>query len=296
MKRMLFLLFANFSLLLLLSACEGVPPPVSSITPTAEATPEATLMNIPTPEPTAVTTPDSTASPTASPKQPEDWETIFRDFFSENYSKLHETCIAGITGIGFIDLDLDGSPELLIFDAGASASMGVQFFDIIGGAAECVSANIITMGEAFGGDNLSKLSVTANKFSEFRLMQDTDTSNRFFIVDSFNAALDFSYHELIRFGGSDTGLTLESVLYIHEDYNIDTGDVTSARYERNGTEISAESYDTHYNEFFGGISDTGYDAEGIFIWETPSSDGGYDWFMAMVESAIKLYKPVPSPN
>ena len=125
MKKTLALMLLVFSMLLSLCACEehavqsgetpGVPP---------------------SPIP-AASEPEVSPSPETSPSFDE--KEIYRSFLSENYEKLSAACFGVISGIGLIDLDMDSKLEMVLFDAGASASMGVQLFDIIDGGVECIS-------------------------------------------------------------------------------------------------------------------------------------------------------------
>lgn len=216
-------------------------------------------------------------------------EKIFSDFLSDNYQKISDSFFSGISGIGFIDLDQDGGIEMVIFDAGASAAMGVQFFDIIDNNVECVSANMEAVGQNFGGEHFSSIVVNANYFDDFRLMEDKVSGEKFFIVESGNGAADFSYKELIRFGNDNGILTLESLMYKHEDYDIDTGNTTGQRFKINGKDAGKAEYDKAYKDFYSGIEDTGYEAKGVFMWENADYASNYKGFMAMVNQALSLY-------
>jgi len=216
---------------------------------------------------------------------------IFRTFLSDNYQALSEAFFGGISGIGFIDLDMDGGIEMLIFDTGASAAMGLQFFDIIDGKVECVSANMEDVGKAFGGKHLSDVIVNANAFDNFRLMEDNSTGKKFYIVQSGNGAADFSYSELVRFGNDGGVLTLSSLMYKHEDYDIDSDAVTGESFRISGSNVNRASYDAAYSKFFAVVKDTGYDAKGVLLWELSDQDTSfnYDSMMSMVDKALTLY-------
>lgn len=279
--RRLTVIIAISLLLVSLAAC------VSSASPMDSALPKETDE--------AHATATATESPSADHSQPpaadEKWEEIFTDFLTENYEKLAETFISGIPGVGFIDLDVDGSPELILFDAGASASMGVQLFDIVDDKVTCVSANMTTVAEEFGGEHLSDVSVNASFFEDFRLME-TSAGERYFIVESGNGAIDFSYTEIVRFDNENGALSLQSLLYKYEEYNDDTGAVLSARYEQAGTEINEATYNSLYSSYFQDASDTGFKAEGMFIWDCNNYVEGYDGLMIMTQDAIDLYTPL----
>ena len=213
---------------------------------------------------------------------------IFRAFLSDNYQKLSEAFFGGISGIGFVDLDMDGGIEMLIFDIGASAAMGLQFFDIVDGSVECISANMDAVGTSFGGKHFSKVIVTANYFEEFRLMEDNTTHEKFFTVSSCNGAADFSYSELIRFGNDDGVLTLTSLLYLYQDFNIDSGAVIGETYKVNGIDSGRDQYSAAYEKIFSEISDTGFKAKGVFLSERKDYENGLDGLLVMAEKALSL--------
>ena len=213
---------------------------------------------------------------------------LYLSFLSDNYQELSDAFFGGISGIGFIDLDLDGGVEMLVFDAGASAAMGLQFFDIVDGKVECVSANMDTVGKAFGDEHMSSVIVNANHFDEFRLMEDKATGEKFFTVSSGNGAADFSYSELIRFGSDDGVLTLQSLMYKHEDYDPDTGTLKDESFKVDGKDADNSAYDTASSAFTSGTEDLGYIAAGALAWEKDYGSGS-DGLLAMAEAAETLY-------
>lgn len=214
---------------------------------------------------------------------------IFRSFLSENYQTLSAGFSGGISGLGFIDLDLDGQIELLIFDAGASAAMGLQFFDVIDDTVECVSANMSAIGTSFGGDHLSEIFVNANSFDDFRLMQNKETGERFFLVESGNGAVDFSYRELIRFGRSDGVLTLESLMYRYEEYDPETGSLTKAQFKLAGEPADQAAYEAARTELYAALEDMGYTANGALLWDGGTYGTGLEALLKMVDRARFLY-------
>lgn len=214
---------------------------------------------------------------------------VFRAFLSDNYQKLSEAFFGGISGIGFIDLDMDGSIEMLIFDTGASASMGLQFFDIVDGKVECVSANMDAVGTSFGGKHFSKVIVTANYFEAFHLMEDNTTHEKFFTVSSCNGAADFSYSELIRFGKDNGVLALKSLLYQYQEFDIDSGAVIGESYKVNGKDSGRDQYSTDYEKFFSEMSDTGFKAKGVFLSESKDYENGLDGLLAMADKSLSLF-------
>ena len=245
--------------------------------------PSESLAEVPSPSPSVSVAPSP--SPSADFLQNKD---IYRSFLSENYQKLFDSFSGGISGIGFADLDLDGGMEMIMFDAGASAAMGVQFFDIVDGKVECISANMDAVGKTFGGTHLSSVIVNANHFNDFRLMKDKKTGEKFFVVTSGNGAADFSYSELIRFGNKDGVLTLESLLYKYETYDVDSGETTGDTYKIKGKSADAAAYKAAYDAFYASAEDTGFDAQGVLTWES-NFDASYAGFMSMTDKALSLY-------
>ena len=279
MKRLTCLILI-FALIVLCAGCAALLPDSATDSSAPEVTPELTPE--PTPEPT----------PEVTPEPAEPWEELFSAFLKDNYEGLNQVFSGTIAGIGFIDLDIDGSPELLIFDAGASASMGVQFFDIFDGQVVCVSANILEVGRIYGMGHLSSIYVNTNFFDDFRLMRAED-GERFFCVVSGNGADDFNYTELVCFENNGQTLRTVSRLYHYETYSSDSDSAVSSVYEAGGEDITAEEYQARWDEIFA-AEDLGYNAAGVFIWERSgmyASD--YDGFVDMVDAAVAAYVPVP---
>ena len=214
---------------------------------------------------------------------------LFRSFLSDNYQGLSDAFLGGISGIGFIDLDIDGGVEMLVFDAGASAAMGLQFFDIIDDKVECVSANMDSVGKAFGGEHMSKIEVNANHFDDFRLMQNKETGNKFFIVQSGNGAADFIYSELIRFGSNNGVLTLESLMYKYDEYDVDNGNLINESFKIAGKDTDKAKYDAANSAFFSENEDLGYVAMGALLWEGDGYGTGKDGLLKMADKARTLY-------
>lgn len=219
-------------------------------------------------------TEEATASPsTPAPTLPAGLDNteqcrVYRTFLSDNYKALSDAFTGGISGIGFLDLDCDGGIEMVLFDSGASAALGAEFFDIVDGRVECVSSNLDTVGKAFGGSHLSSVVVNANRFDDFRLMESTDATQQFFVVQSGNGARDFKYNELIKFGHDKNNvLTLESLYYKYQDTD-DNGNVTNESYKVAGTSAAKPEYDAADKTFQKSVTDMKYTAKGIFIWDS----------------------------
>lgn len=234
--------------------------------------------------------------PAPTPNEEDEKATrIFREFLSDNYDKLMELSFKSIAGIGFIDLDLDGVRELILFDAGASASMGVQFFDIVDGEVQCVSSNIQGIGEAFGGKYFSDIIVNANFMEDFRLRENKSTGERVFVVESKNGSIESFFSETIRFGSSEGVLTLSPVFYKYEEYNTETSDVLLQKFLVGGKDATASEYSSAADKFESESKDMGLECRGVFIWENDEYSENYKSFMENVDKALALYEQNREP-
>ncbi|MCL2343433.1 MAG: hypothetical protein FWC62_06010 [Firmicutes bacterium] len=282
--------------LLPLTGC-GAPAMTGPPSPTVRETPVLTAEATPTP---AAPSPSATETPSHETASPYPWAEIYLHFLTANYDSLNTLCYGGIAGVGFIDLDLDGAAELLLFDAGASAAMGVQFFDIVDGQVVCISANNPDIGTAYGAGHFTDVYVDANYFEDFRLMQELRSGERYFLVESGNGDEGFLYREVIRFGRDGNGtLTLTSLLYRYESYSPDAGGdmvLSEARYAQGGQSIGAEEYTAAYNALFAAVKPADYTPAGAFIWENKNYDGTAESFLALVQTALSCYAPIPDFN
>ena len=94
--------------------------------------------------------PGTAASGTLELPQPAaGWQDSYLAFLDDCYDIFAALWPDGISGLGFIDLDLDGTPELVVFDQGASATMGVHLFDLSGDWVYCVSSELDSAAGAF---------------------------------------------------------------------------------------------------------------------------------------------------
>lgn len=215
---------------------------------------------------------------------------IYKDFLSENYDRIMEITFKSIAGLGFIDLDLDGIRELILFDAGASASMGVQLFDIVGGEVLCVSANVQGLAEAFGGADYSGLVVNANLMEDFRLKENKSTGERFFVVESKNGNVESSYSEYIRFENNNGVLALSSIFYKYEEYDTETNTVILQEFRVGDRAAGVAEYTSEVDRFNSDNVDMALECRGVFIWENNEYLESYKSFMDNVEKAMTLYE------
>jgi len=298
MKKFLILLSA-LALLLSLCACTAKPAPATpSPAPTAEPEPVAETA---APEPAGE--PDSTEEPEDATAElpglgsyeggmPDSSVTeSFGAFLENNFDVIAALWPDGISGIGFVDLDLDETPEMLLFDMGASAAMGVQFFDLVNGEVVCVSSVNEAAAAAFGGESFSSVAVCAQLFGDFRLLYDGEQSA--FYVRSANGTPESSWEEIVRFAAGGEGkLTLRSVCRSETETDIDTGEIISQTFFCNGEECGQEEYAVLYDAFTQ-QQDLAYEAYGVFLWNDPENyDTSLEGLLAMLKDAAAGYSAI----
>ncbi len=284
MKRFLYISLI-FCLLLTLCACGGKTESLPTATPaptpeSAGETPAPTATPAPTPEPT----------PSAYTPSELDWQSAYRRFVEDNFDVFAALWPEGMSGVGFIDLDLDGLPEMLLFDMGASASMGVQIFDIVEGAVVCVSSVNEAAAAAFGGEWFAPLAVCACFFEDFRLLESGDES--FFSVRSTNGSLESCWEEQLRFGCGESGeLTLASLFRLETESDVENGIIAAEYFFAAGEPVDEASY-TAAAAAMGEAYDTGYEAAGMFLWnDMERYDTSIEGLLAMLDDAAAVYAP-----
>ena len=320
MKRLGWLLPALLLLALLMAGCAGrgagtepgmdaglpaSPAATATPAPRPAAEPEAAEQTAPPPGAEAEPTPgadptqevESTAE-TAAPAQETgaaadgSWAAVYTGFLDDNYDILSALWPEGLAGVGFIDLDLDGVPELLLFDLGASATMGVQLFDLdSAGQVVCVSSVREEAAEAFGREHFSRVSVCASFCESFRL-SDTPVGLRFW-VDSMNATAEATWDDLIVFSrGDDSLLTLTEVCSRYLESDPDTGAVITETYTVAGTAADEAAYARAAADYTD-APDAGFEARGVFLWnDMQRYDTTRDGLLAMAADAAALFIPV----
>jgi len=281
MKRILCLLTAVIYVVMLCGCSTTYQAKMSPVETTAAVTPKET-----TAEPAV----QQSAAPSPS-ETPGDWAANYTAFLEDNYDVITALWPEGLTGVGFIDLDLDGTPEMVLFDMGASATLGVQLFDYVDGKVWCVSSVQPDAAGAFGAEHMSALSVCASYFESFRLMRGND-GKPYFYVTSANGTIDSSWEEIIRFSSQDGFLTLQSVCYRDSLCNTETGLVIAETYEVGGTESTEEQYNKALSAEKA-AKDLGYEAKGVFLWNDMSRyDTTCNGLLAMARDAAAAYTPI----
>lgn len=282
MKRLITMLLAAL-MLLGLCACGAAEAEDASAAPATEE-PEATEA------PAAETEKGAELS---LPAAETGWETAYLTFLEDNYDIFAALWPEGLSGVGFIDLDLDGTPEMLVFDLGASATLGVQMFDLVDGQVYCVSSVMDSAAGAFGEEHFSTVSVCASFFESFRLVE-TEGEYSFW-VQSANGTLESTWDELIRFDCAGGVLMPVSVCGLYMESDIETGDIIAEEYTVGGEVSDAAGYEEAAAAFTQG-RDVGYEAAGMFLWDNMKRyDTTYDGFLAMAADAATAYVPVTAP-
>ena len=243
--------------------------------------------------------PAPTAAPTALPEfvpetvgntEKHDEFELYRDFLELNYVPLTSAC-GFISGLGLCDLDLDGTAELLLFDAGASSSMGVQFFDVEDGAVVCVSASRVEVGSQFKGRSFDKRHyVDTVDFAAFRLIELAD-GQLFFTVTSRNGDDALRFTERLRFGRDENDmLTLSCLCCTNEGYDTETGEKKYTVYTRDDDTLTDEEF-AEINATLDSAADLGCSVSGAFVWDSESYSSEYSGIMALYDAVTDGYTP-----
>ncbi len=264
----------------------------------AERTPAPEESTVPAATDAAQTAADVTPAPTEPPAPaglvlpaPEQgWEKAYVGFLNDNYDILAALWPDGLTGVGSIDLDLDSMPEMVLFDQGASATLGVQLFDQIDGQVFCVSSTNENARGAFDDAHLSAMTICASFFEAFRLSCTEDGYG--FWVSSTNGTMETSWDEIVSFGEEDGVLTLTSICTRWLETDPEIGVVVEERYTAYGQEAEEADYRTAA-AYYMDARDTGYDARGVFLWnDMQSYDTTCEGLLAMARDAVNAYVPI----
>ena len=249
---------------------------------------EPAVSSAPTAAPTAL--PEFVPSTVGNENENHDEFRLYRNFLELNYVPLTTAC-GFISGVGLCDLDLDGSAELILFDAGASSSMGVQLFDLEDDEVVCVSASCVEVGSQFKGSSFDKRHyVDTVDFNAFRLIELAD-GQLFFTVTSRNGDDTLRFTERFRFGRDDRDrLTLSCLCCANEGYDPETGERKYAVYTRDDETLGEEEY-AAVNASLDAAADQGCTPSGFFLWDGELFGSDYSGVMAMYDAAVENYTP-----
>ena len=256
--------------------------------PSAPTDMPAVLTAMPTasPEPGPTAVPETLTLPQAL----EGWEEAYLTFLEDDADIFAALWPEGLSGVGFIDLDLDGTPEMVVFDQGAAAAMGVQLFDYDGENVWCVSSAQESAAGAFGDEHFTPVNACAVFFESFRLSRTEDGWS--FWVNSANGTLETAWNEIIRFGCDGGILTPVSVCGQYLENDPETGLVLAEEYTLGDQATDKAGYEAAANVFLEG-EDVGYEAKGLFLWNDMDAYSGWDGFLAMARDAVAAYVPIP---
>jgi len=232
----------------------------------------------------------STPAPSPVPAPAEDWQNIYLRFLSDSRETLPDAFgEGGVAGLGFIDLDLDGAGELILLDAGVSASCGVALFDIDReGRVVCIGARLESVCAAFGGDT-GLPAVYAGGFEDFRLLRGADGKD-FFLIESGNAAEDLLFSEHIRFGSDVNGLlTLTGLFSRCESFDPESDTVVSEQFSVGGKAASRGEYESAKKVLYDAVSDLNYIPAGVFVHENSRYESPTSGLTAMARDALARF-------
>ena len=220
----------------------------------------------------------------------EGWKDGYLSFLDDCFDIFSALWPDGVSGFGFIDLDLDGTPELVVFDQGTSAAMGAHLFDLKDGWVYCVSSTLDSAAGAFDSTYLSPVDVCTNLFESFRLSRTAD--GWCFWVDSSNGTMETTWDEFVRFGCADGLLTPETVCYRYLEYDPASGLVADEQYNVAGEPADAAAYEAAADVYWN--ADVGYEPKGAFRWSELNDwdTTTYDGFMALARAAADAYVPI----
>ena len=218
------------------------------------------------------------------------WQDAYIGFLDSHYDTFAALWPDGMSGVGFMDLDLDGTPEMIVFDQGASAAMGAQLFDLVNGQVYCVSSALDSAGLSFDGTYLSGVDVWTGFFESFRLSR--TAAGWCFWVDSANGTMETAWDEIVRFDCADGVLTPVSVAYRYLEFDPASGLVSAERYTTAGAATDAAGYAAAAG-IYQDAQDAGYDGAGVFLWnDMDRYDTSREGLLTMAQDAAAAYRPI----
>lgn len=238
---------------------------------------------------TVLAAPSAVPETLTLPPEEDGWRDSYLTFLNNCFDIFSALWPEGVSGFGFIDLDLDGTPELVVFDQGTSAAMGAHLFDLQDGWVWCVSSGLDSAAGAFTPDYLSSVSVCANFFESFRLCR-TDAGWCFW-VDSANGTMETAWDEFVRFDCVDGILTPVSVCQRYLRCDPNTGAVVEEDYTAAGASVDQAAYQTAADAYLE-AQDAGYEAKGVFRYELGFDTTTPEGFMALARAAADAYTPI----
>ena len=279
MRGMSGLLAAALVLMCAMTACGATAP---------EPAPSETLLAPPTVSGTATLAP-AVPETVVLPAPAEGWADSYLQFLEGSFDIFSALWPEGVSGMGFIDLDLDGTPELVVFDQGASITLGAHIFDLVDGKVYCVSSALDSAGGAFDGTYLSPADVCTNLFESFRLSRTEE--GWCFWVDSSNGTMETTWDEFIRFDCVNGVLTPKAVCYRYLEYDPASGLVAGEEYTVSGAPADRAAYEAAADIYRNGL-DAGYEAKGVFLWNGSYDTAAYEGFTALAQAAVAAYSPI----
>lgn len=174
-----------------------------------------------------------------------------------NYKAIYTDLLQGLInnsidlyGIGLSDLDLDGIPELIIYDGGASSAHGVNIFQIINGEAELRYGMHYRDMNYFSKTYFENLDIpiTANYGDSDDLALYVKNNIPIYILRSHNNDGNEEYIQYYTFKNIDGKITAKNIA----EQNIiseESGRILSISYKLNGNECEQFEFDSFFNEY-----------------------------------------------
>ena len=185
----------------------------------------------------------------------EGWADSYIAFLDSNYDIFAALWPDGMGGAAFMDLDLDGTPEMVLFDQGASVSMGAHIFDLINGQVYCVSSALDSAAGAF--------------------------------------TMEAAWDEIVRFDNGAGVLTPVSVCQRYLEFDMYSGMVVTESYSVGGVSTDNVGYDRASLVYQAG-QDAGYEAKGVYRWDSEAYTASREGLLAMARDAAAAYVPITS--
>ena len=218
------------------------------------------------------------------------WQDAYIGFLDSHYDAFTALWPDGMSGVGFMDLDLDGTPEMIVCDQGASAALGAQLFDLVDGQVYCVSSTLDGSDGAFDDTYLSDVDICTGFFESFRLSR--TAYGWCFWLDSANGTMETAWDEIVRFDSADGVLTPVSAAYRYLEFDPASGLVSAERYTAAGAATDAAGYAAAAG-VYQDAQDAGYDGAGVFLWnDLDRYDTSREGLLTMARDAAAAYRPI----
>lgn len=215
------------------------------------------------------------------------WESAYTAFLT-NEGELPEALNIAVNGAGLADLDVDGTPELILFDPGSGASNGINIFDIdANGQVVCVSA-----ASMFNG-GFTPISIFGSDANMFHLVKTEPGQLAYYCISS-NSTEGYAYEAYISFVQGDL-LSLKELAFVEEEADPAFPDEKSYRYRVDGNETTDDAYVRKVDAFLGNAEELPANVSAVMLTDkgdTSDMQGALEMFK---EAAAK-YQPLENDS